>query len=256
MITLLKKSPPAVQALMLQIAAVTLVLITLSMMGQRVTPLFLALCCGLVAAVFSYLLGQARWWWLIQLAFMPAVVVMLALDLPPTLFLIAFLIFMLVYWSTFRSQVPLYLSSNKVWVALEALLPAAQPNQVFSFVDLGSGLGGVLTHLASKRTDGRYVGVEAAPLPCLWSWLRIKLAGLKNCSVRWGSMWDADLGQYDVVFAYLSPVPMAQLWTKARAEMRPGSLFISSTFVVLEHPPQRTIQIDDLHHSTLYIWEM
>lgn len=256
MITLFKKTPPAVQALLLQIAAVALVLTALSVMGQRVTPLFLALCCGSVAAVFSYLMRQARWWWWIHLGFMPAVVVVLALDLPPTLFLTAFLIFMLVYWSTFRTQVPLYLSSDKVWIALETLLPAEQLNRGFSFVDLGSGLGGVLTHLAGKRTDGRYVGVEAAPLPCLWSWLRIKLAGLQNCSVRWGSMWDVDLGQYDVVFAYLSPVPMAQLWTKARAEMRPGSLFISSTFVVLEHPPQRTIEIDDLHRSTLYIWEM
>lgn len=241
---------------MLQFAAVLLVLISLSVIEVRLTPLSFTLCCGLLAAVFSYRLGQARWWWLIHLAFMPAATVMLSLDIPPTLFLMAFLILMLVYWTTFRTQVPLYLSSNKVWAALEELLPAPQPGRSFNFVDLGSGLGGVLTHLAGRRNEGRYVGVEAAPLPCLWSWLRIKLAGLQNCSVTWGSMWDCDLGQYDVVFAYLSPVPMAQLWDKARAEMRPGSLFISSTFVVLDHPPQRIMQIDDLHHSTLYIWEM
>lgn len=248
--------PPAILALLLQIAAVALLLALLRTTAIHLTPLLFALCCGVLAAGLSYACKQARWWWLIQLGFLPAAVVMLALDLPPGLFLAAFLLFMLVYWSTFRSQVPLYLSSNKVWTALETLLPVAQTAQGFSFIDLGSGLGGVLTHLARRRLDGRYVGVEAAPLPCLWSWLRIKAAGLGNCSVRWGSMWDCDLGQYDVVFAYLSPVPMAQLWHKARAEMRPGSLFISSTFVVLEHPPQRTVQVDDLHHSILYIWEM
>jgi hypothetical protein len=256
MITLFKRSPPAVQAMLLQIGAVAIVLTSLSLMALRVTPLLMALCCGVLAALFSYLLRQARWWWLIQLGFMPAVVVMLAWDLPPSLFLTAFFIFVLVYWSTFRTQVPLYLSSNKVWSALEGLLPAADPDMRFTFIDLGSGLGGVLTHLAVRRTDGRYLGVEAAPLPCLWSVLHIKWLGLKNCQIRWGSMWDCDLAKYDVVFAYLSPVPMAQLWQKARTEMRSGSLFISSTFVVLDHPPQRTVQVDDLHHSTLYIWEM
>jgi hypothetical protein len=59
-----------------------------------------------------------------------------------------------------------------------------------------------------------------------------------------------------VVFAYLSPVPMAELWEKARREMKPGSSFISNTFAVPEFPPQQTVQVDDLHHSSLYIWRM
>ncbi|HXU92050.1 MAG TPA: hypothetical protein VFP33_00175, partial [Gallionella sp.] len=131
----------------------------------------------------------------------------------------------------------------------------------FRFVDLGSGLGGVLTHLASVRPDGQYSGVESAPLPFLWSWLRIKLGGHSNCKVHWGSIWDdklgaCDLSQYDVVFAYLSPVPMERLWHKARAEMRPGSVFISSTFAVPEQSPHETVQVDDLHRSTLLVWRM
>jgi hypothetical protein len=74
--------------------------------------------------------------------------------------------------------------------------------------------------------------------------------------VSWGNLWDCDLSQYNVVFAYLSPVPMDALWNKARQEMRPGSLFISNTFAVHDNPPQESITVDDLHHSTLYIWRM
>jgi hypothetical protein len=147
----------------------------------------------------------------------------------------------------------LYLSSNKVWHALEELLP---PENDFRFADLGSGLGGVLTHLARVRPDGHYHGVESAPLPLLWSWLRIKLGGHRNCSVRWGSLWDCDLAEYDVVFAYLSPAPMERLWHKACGEMRPGTLFVSSTFSVPGQLPQRTIEVDDLHRSTLQVWKM
>ena len=249
--------PPAVTALLLQVAAVLLA--ALSMRVVQLPPLGFALLCGTYAAAFSHFAGQARWWLYIQFLFVPALVAMLAFDIPSGYFLAVFLVLLVVYWSTFRTQVPLYLSSNKVWRALEDFLPP--PGTDFRFVDLGSGLGGVLTHLADVRPDGQYIGVESAPLPFLWSWLRIKFGDHRNCKVHWGSIWDdrleaCNLSQYDVVFAYLSPVPMERLWHKARAEMRPGSVFISSTFAVPEQSPHETVQVDDLHRSTLLVWRM
>jgi hypothetical protein len=255
---LFAKLPPAVTALLLQFAAFALAILSIRVAGLQVSPLGFALLCGALAAVFSHFSGQARWWLYIQFLFAPALVVMLALDIPSGFFLAAFLILLVVYWSTFRTQVPLYLSSDKVWHALEELLPS-KPG--LRFVDLGSGLGGVLTHLAGVRPDGLYTGVESAPLPFLWSWLRIRLGGHRNCKVHWGSIWNdrleaCNLSQYDMVFAYLSPVPMERLWHKARAEMRPGSMFISSTFAVPEQSPHETVQVDDLHRSTLLVWRM
>lgn len=227
------------------------------LIGLQPTPFVFALLCGLIAAAFSHFAGLARWWLPIQLLFAPALVSMLALDIPPDYFLAAFLILLAVYWSTFRTQVPLYLSSHKVWRALESFLPETKTG--FRFIDLGSGLGGVLTHLAGARPDGQYSGVESAPLPYLVSWLRVKLGGYRNCNVQWGSIWDdraCDLAQYDVVFAYLSPVPMERLWRKARDEMRPGTVFISSTFAVPEQTPHETVQVGDLHRSALLVWRM
>jgi hypothetical protein len=250
--SLFKRLPPSVIALLLQIAACALTVFTLHLFGLRPAPLFTALLCGALAATFSRLAGLARWWLIIQLVFVPALVLMQTFDIPSGFFLAAFLIMLVVYWSTFRTQVPLYLSSNKVWQALETKLPDAP----FTFVDLGSGIGGVLTHLAQTHPHGHYHGVEAAPLPFLWSWLRIKFGGCRNCSVHWGSLWNSDLSQSDIVFAYLSPVPMEALWNKARQEMRPGSTFISNTFAVPEHPPQETVRVEDMHRSTLYLWRM
>ena len=250
----MKKLPPAVIALLLQAAAFAALLLFASAATIQVSPLLFALLCGALAAILSRMAGLARWWLLIQLLFAPALVLMLALNIPSGFFLAAFLILLVVYWSTFRTQVPLYLSSREAWQTLETLLP--QPEKNFTFMDIGSGIGGVLTHLAKARPDGHYFGVEAAPLPFLLSWLRIKLSGSRNCEVKWGSLWQCDLAPYDVVFAYLSPVPMDELWQKVRCEMRPGSLFISNTFAVPDHPPQDIITLDDLHHSTLYIWRL
>lgn len=248
------KLPPSVIALLLQLAGFGLTLSCVRLFGLRLEPLVFALLCGLLAAALSYFVHLARWWLYIQFLFAPALVLMLGVDIPPGFFLAAFLIMLVVYWSTFRTQVPLYLSSNKVWSALEDLLPPPKSAEGFSFIDLGSGLGGVLTHLARIRPDGHYSGVESAPLPLFWSWLRTRSHA--NCEVHWGSLWNCDLSEYDVVFAYLSPVPMEQLWHKARTEMRPGSVFISSTFAVPDQSSNQIIAINDLHHSTLLVWHM
>ncbi len=247
---LLKKIPSAVTALLLQLVSVVLLFSCMRLFGFRLTLPVFALLCGLLAAVLSRLANLARWWLLIQLVFLPGLVAMLGLDIPPFVFLVAFLLMLAVYWSTYQTQVPLYLSSDKVWGALEGLLPA----NAFRFVDLGCGLGGVLTHLASVRPDGFFQGIEYAPLPFLVS--RLRCMNLPNCKVRWGSLWDCNLAEYDVVFAYLSPVPMERLMQKARSEMRPGSLFISSTFAVPNQAPDCRIEVDDMHRSTLLVWRM
>lgn len=241
---------------MLQSFAFVLSLLVLYFTGFRPAPLAFALLCGTIAAGLSYMAGLARWWLLIQLLFVPALVIMLNVNIYPWVFLAAFLLMLLVYWSTFRSQVPFYLSSKKVWHTLEELLPAVTPGKGFSFMDIGSGTGGVLTHLATVRPDGKYFGIENAPLPFVLSRARIKLGAYANCKVMWGSMWASNLAEYDVVFAYLSPVPMEQLWHKVKAEMRTGSVFISNSFTIPEHPPQYSITLDDMHQSTLHIWHM
>jgi hypothetical protein len=249
----LTRLPPIFVAILLQAVALLGVSLAVHLGSILIPKLSFALSCGLMAALMSYFVGMAKWWLPIQLLFVPTLVVMLSLNLPPMYSLVAFSILLLVYWSTFRTQVPLYLSSRKVWQELETLLP---DHGQFNFIDIGSGLGGVLVHLAGTHPEGRYEGVESAPLPFLASRLRIFLGGIKNCRVHWGSFWAIDLGDYDVVFAYLSPVPMPDLWQKVHREMHPGSLFVSNTFEVPGQMPERVITVEDMHRSTLYIWRI
>lgn len=251
-----RKLPPVVRALLLQIAALLLSALLLRISGFPATLLNIALTTGLLAAALSHYSGMARWWIIIQLLFAPALVIMSKQNLQPAYYLAAFLLLALIYWSTFRSQVPLYLSSKRVRQTLEELLPPAESGKRFSFIDIGSGTGGVIIHLAKKRPDGVFVGIENAPLPFVISWLRTRLSNCGNCQVLWGSFWEQDFTSIDLLYAYLSPVPMSRLWDKASKEMQPGSLMISNTFSVADHPASYSITLDDLHHSTLHIWEM
>jgi hypothetical protein len=246
--------PPAAIAFAIQGAAYLAVRQTAHFMEWTAAPLQFAFGCGMVAAMLSYFIGLARWWLPIQLLFVPALTAALSLKILPAYYLAAFLVLLAIYWSTFKSQVPLYLSSVKVWQALDSLLPAAVAGKSFEFIDLGSGMGGVLTHLAKIRPDGHFHGIESAPFLFIISWLRALRQ--KNCQLSWGSFWAEDLGKYDVVYAYLSPVPMARLWLKVQDEMRPGTLFVSSTFIIPDQSPERVIETEDLHASTLYIWRI
>ncbi|HNB00634.1 MAG TPA: hypothetical protein PKO13_10210, partial [Nitrosomonas sp.] len=72
----------------------------------------------------------------------------------------------------------------------------------------------------------------------------------------WGNFWQYNLSSYDIVYAYLSPIPMDKLWKKVLQEMRPGSILISNSFVVPDVPPSESIAINDFNNSVLYIWKI
>ena len=250
-----RRLPPIVVALaLLGVAAVVVggANALLAGAGAALPPVLLGVLTGALGAALGRWAALDPWWMVIQFLFPLGLIAAQGAPVPSWVWLVVFLGLVAVYWSTFRTQVPLYLSSTKVRQALVPLLPPGR----FTFMDVGSGVGGVLTDLAVLRPDGDYHGIESAPLPWFLSRARITLGRHRNCHAHWGSFWDADLSQYDVVFAYLSPVPMAALWEKVRAEMKPGATFISNTFVVAASRPDRTITVDDLHQSTLHVWTM
>jgi SAM-dependent methyltransferase len=240
--------------MLLQIAAALLVYGSLRISGFAVHGALAAILCGTSAMTLGYMAGLERWWLPIQLVFVPALWLMLTLSIHPAVYGGIFSVLLLVYWSTFRTRVPLYLSNIETWRAIEALLPASTADRHLRFIDLGCGLGGLLAYLAARRPHDHFVGVELAPLPALISALR--LARYPNCSVHWRSLWNVDLAEKDVAFAFLSPVPMSALWEKAVAEMRPGALFVSSSFGVPGQTPDRIVEVEDARRTQLLIWRM
>ena len=244
---------PLLQAAAAQVGA-SLVVLALTALGPDAAAgngnaMTWALLQGIVAASFGRVLGMEAWWLPIHALFVPGLVWTLGFGLPPVYALGAFCLLASLYWGVSRTRVPLFLSSRAAALAVAGLLPQERS---FSFLDLGCGLGGVLTCLARARPAGRYYGIESAPLPFLLSWLRAALVE-QSCRISWGDFRDLDLGRYDVVYAYLSPAAMGDLWRKARREMRSGSLLISNGFAVPGVPPALTVATGD---SRLLLWRM
>ena len=244
--------PPALKALVAQLIGFGLMVATL-MFGLMPPdkPLALAVFQGGVAAAAALTLRCDAWWIPIHLAFAPALYAATRLGLHPAWYFGAFLLLMLIYGSSFRTQVPLFLSNRETARVVAELLPEGKP---FRLVDLGSGTGGLLRRLSKARPEASFVGIESAPLPYLFS--RIASRRLTNCRVERGDFWQTGLGDFDVVYAFLSPVPMPRLWRKVKAEMKRGSLLVANSFPIQGARPERVIEVGDRRGTRLYLYRV
>ncbi|WP_338764611.1 class I SAM-dependent methyltransferase [Massilia sp. METH4] len=243
---------PAVQALLCQLAALVptaALAVALDAFGRGLTLLEACALQGAVAMSITWKIGLAPWWRIIELLFPVALLAALGLQLPPVLFLLVFVVLLGWYWSTFRTQVPYFPSSPAVWQAVEQLVPGRPGVRV---VDVGSGLGGFTLHLARARPDARCTGIELAPLPYLYSALRARFTGSRAQFIR-GDYEKLHFGDYDLVFAYLSPAVMSGLFDKARREMKVGSLLVSYEFNIPGFKPDKTIFTTE-GAPPLFVW--
>lgn len=199
------------------------------------------------AVLLAWRWHDGWWWWIIHAFFLPLILLAQQFDIAPVWYLFGFILLWLVFSPAITSRVPLYLSGEQALRQLEGLL---LPDM--RVLDLGAGTGTVLRWLARRRSDVGLTGIEQAFLP--WLMGRLTLSS----RVRWlrGDYADLNLGDYDVVYAFLSPAAMLALWEKAQVEMKPGSLLISNTFAVPGVEADAEVALHDWKNGKLLIWRM
>lgn len=215
-------------------------------------PLARLILQGSMAAMFGRLLGLPYWWLPINLLLPALFVLMLDLALPPWLYLLGFALLLLLQWNSSHERVPLYLSNRTTWQALDGLLASYRPTR---FIDLGSGLAGSLFYLARRHPECQFVGIESAPLPYALARLRLYLTQQHNIELRYGSLWDCDLRDYSMIYAFLSPAPMARLGKKLQDEQTGEQRFISNSFPLPETAASEVLELSDRRQTRLYLYE-
>lgn len=244
------------------LAAAALVIGGQQILGTRADlvlplPLLLGLQ-GLIAAGFGQILGLAKWWLPINLLLPAAAALALSLDLPAWVYPLLFLALALVFWNSAGDRVPLYLTNRTTWHALESLVEGEMraAEKPLRLTDIGCGLAGALLFLARKHPDAIFVGIESAPLPYALARLRAAFSGLPNLTVVYGDLWKQDLGDFDLVYCFLSPEPMPRLHEKAKREMRAGTLLISNSFQVPGVEADDILRVEDARETELLLYRL
>lgn len=102
-----------------------------------------------------------------------------------------------------------------------------QPGEVF--YELGCGDGRLVKAAAQRGATA--VGYELNPF--LWAIAWLRCMGTKGADVRLGDLWRVDLGEADVVMAFLVPRTMPRLDRKAAAELKSSARLVSYIFPVV-----------------------
>lgn len=247
---------PAVRALLIQVASlifcVALAVAISRWFGYSIPFLVLLALHSVTSICLAYVSGLDWWWCVIEFFFPMAVVFALYIRLSPTISLLLFFVLFLVFGSTFRTRVPYYPSESTLPTTILELLPNERDVR---FLDVGSGFGGLLFDLSKARPEWSVAGVEIAMFPWLVSVTLGKLFGHKNLKISMGKYENLDFSKFNVVFCYLSPVVMPEIWSKVQNEMSPGTLFLSYEFCIPDVPAFAEIKTAE-NAPVLYVWKM
>jgi hypothetical protein len=126
-------------------------------------------------------------------------------------------------------------------------LAQVRPGEVV--VDLGSGDGRLLIQ-AAQEFRARAVGIEISPLHCLFSLLSVRFHGVQDLvQVRLGNFYTAELGDADVVLAYITSAQVPRLRPHLEGQCSPGVRIVTIAYNMEGWEP---LDIDTEHLLFLY----
>lgn len=135
------------------------------------------------------------------------------------------------------------------------LLPLVSPEQQGTLLELGAGWGTLAFALADRCPHAKVVAYELSPLPWAFCWLRQRLAPRPNLELRREDFFRASFSGASLVVCYLYPGAMARLAPKLLAELTPRTPILSHTFALRGWTPVRTVQVEDLYRTRIYLYE-
>jgi hypothetical protein len=76
----------------------------------------------------------------------------------------------------------------------------------------------------------------------------------KNVTIKYQNLWKVDFSNFDIIYAFLAPPLMVDIYQKVSEEMRAGTTFISNTFSAPVKETKR-IEIQGKRQTDLFIYK-
>ncbi|SFC57681.1 class I SAM-dependent methyltransferase [Pseudoalteromonas denitrificans] len=158
-----------------------------------------------------------------------------------------------IVWSTLTLGISPMPSSKK---ARQAMLNLTHNTGTGPIFELGSGWGNLLVPLAKTYPKRKIVGYELSIMPWLITLILKKMFGLKNLQVYRKNFLHADLTNATVILCYLFPGGMQKIEAKLNAQGGKCEYLISNNFAFISHKPIKTILLNDLFKSPVYLYAL
>jgi hypothetical protein len=162
----------------------------------------------------------------------------------------ALLILFLLLLFTWKNGISPTPTSNKIRSVLFSNLPKVEGGTI---VELGSGWGNLAFPLSKKYPHCKVIGYENSPVPFLYSAL---LNHHSNLKIIRGDFFEKSLQGVNLVVCYLFPRGMEKLREKLEQELDVGAQVVSHTYPIPEWEPKEIIEVNDLNHSIIYLYEV
>ena len=119
---------------------------------------------------------------------------------------------------------------------VESMVDLAKLRPDDCVLDLGAGDGRFLVAAKKRCPQIRAIGYELVPSVWLWGWLKTR-GFHPPVQFLLGDARKADVSQATVVFLYMAPHLMSQLFAHFQSTLRPGTRIISYTFTLPGRTP-------------------
>ncbi len=127
----------------------------------------------------------------------------------------------------------------------------SRPYSELTFMDLGSGLGHML-HAADKAGFKRVIGYELSPMHVLINKIWFSIVSSK-AEVRGQNAFGEHLAEADVIYFFLTKLPMERLTRSIMENAKPGALVIGLGTALTSGQPIATRVVPKVG-STIYLY--
>ena len=156
-----------------------------------------------------------------------------------------------IVWTTLQTGISPIMSSRK---ARQAMLDSIESFEKGTLVDLGSGWGTLVIAAALKYPNQQVIGYELSWFPWLISIIRKHCLRLDNLTLYRQDFRKIELSKVSILFCYLFPKGMVDLHKKLKNKQCDDILIVSNTFALPSLPPTKTIRLNDIYQSPIYVY--
>ncbi|WP_199671112.1 class I SAM-dependent methyltransferase [Salinibius halmophilus] len=154
-----------------------------------------------------------------------------------------------IVWSTVRTGIPPMMSNASARSAMLKQINCSDGD----IIDLGSGWGTLLMAAAKQHPQRQIIGYEVSWLP--WLYARLRLAKYPNVRVYRQDFRHASLASASILLCYLMPKGMQTLAGLLAQYPDQQITIISNNFSLPALSATKTLQLNDLYKSPIYVYQ-